>query len=434
SEDGRRAFFTSTQKLTNDAVDGTASGEEAATTGSGCAGIEAGTGGCNLYEYNFDSVPHLGLIAAGEVSGLVEIGEDASYVYFVSRNAIGSASANEFGTSPVSGGFNLYAYNTATKAMAFIATLSGNDSRDWFKLFSRRTAEVGGEHGQYLVFESTQSRVTPDDTASIRQLFEYDADTGELVRLTKGEGGYNEDGNSVRVGVPLSITKKFGGQLGGTDFKSRADRSHISADGRTVVFETGGRLSPLATSAESESLEEGPCLSVYEYHSAGAIAEGGVHLISDGHDTQLNSETCGAEVQAISPSGSDIMFATFDPLVPGDVDGGQLDVYDARLNGGFPASPAAPDCQGEGCLGSPGSVASLAVPASVSFTGADNLAPVPASSRRVKSLSRAQRRAQALQRCRRLPNKRKRRACERSAHRRYGLSAGTADRANGRAK
>ena len=56
------------------------------------------------------------------------------------------------------------------------------------------------------MFASSQEGLTPGDTTSVTQFFEYNAATGELVRVTQGEDGYNDNGTSVTAGVnPNSI-------------------------------------------------------------------------------------------------------------------------------------------------------------------------------------------------------------------------------------
>ncbi|MGH2911426.1 MAG: hypothetical protein ACRDJ3_03010 [Solirubrobacteraceae bacterium] len=439
SEDGERVFFTSTQKLTDDGVDTTGGGD--ASVGFGCTKSGEKVGVCNLYEYDFGRPgaqcqgEHkcLRLVAGGDVLGVAGIAEDGSRIYFVSRKAIVSAGVNEFNVAPQEGEPNLYGYDTQAARTVFVGTLSGQDQLDWSQEFTHRPMQLGGERGRYLLFESSQKGLTPDDTSSIIQLFEYDALTGELVRVTKGEDGYDEDGNGAREGVPYNALPSAKlGQIE-TYFHTSADLLNMSTDGHTVVFETGARLSPRAVSADAHSVEGEACTSVYVFHSAGPISAGAVHLVSDGRDTQGPSGSCGALFKGMDAAGANIMFETLDSLVPSDADGGQADTYDARVDGGFAASKAVAGCQGGGCLGSPGVAPSLAAPASVGFNGVGNLVSSPTSSRGVKSLSRAQKLARALQRCRREP-RRKRRACERAAHRRYGRAAGRAQRMNGRGK
>ena len=119
---------------------------------------------------------------------------------------------------------------------------------------------------------------------------------------------------------------------------------------RTVVFESYGGLSARAVSAASAGF--GGCSSVYEFRSGdGRIVDGRVSLVSDGRDVEADKGfACGAEFFGMDASGANILFSTADPLLQGDVDGVQRDIYDAREGGGFP-----PDPGGEAGLCGPGS-------------------------------------------------------------------------------
>ncbi len=344
SEDGGIVFFTSTQKLTNDAVDGAASGN--AAEGRGCARTPEGFGGCNLYVYNFGKPgvecqefgKCLSLVGGGEVLGVAGIAEDGQRVYYVKRAS---------GNMP-----DLYVYDVATGESKLVATLSFTGEEEetiWQRVF-RHPVEVSGEDGRFLLFVSATPGLTADDHASTPQLFEYDAVTGELVRVSKGEDGYNENGNAAAAGVGPESISGIAQELGhGFDFKSGGDRLNVSFDGRTVVFKSRGRLSGLATSAERG------CSSIYEFRTGGLLSEGSVHLLSDGVDVQARGAECGAGFEGIDGSGDDVLFSTADPLSLGDVDGVERDIYDARVEGGFPVAQGG-SCA-VGCVGPAGSVA-----------------------------------------------------------------------------
>ncbi len=341
SEDGTRVFFTSTQKLTNDAVDGSASGD---ATKEGCAAIAPGGGGCNLYEYDFSKPEgaRLTLISGGEVLGVAGMAEDGVRIYFVSRTAIAMAGENEYADRPVAEQPNLYVSDTATGKTTFIGTLNNSDQSDWQQVFER-SAQVAGEGGRFLLFLSSRKGLTPDDETGTAQLFEYDAVTGELVRVSKGEEGFNRDGNGATSGVLATSVESVNSSF---DFKVTTNPSSVSDDGRSVFFLSKGQLSARAVSAQVG------CRNLYEFHTGGLISQGAVHLISDGLDTQLNKGTqCGPQLQGIDETGSNVLFTTDDPLVPGDVDGVQRDIYDARVDGGFPPSGQAGLCGPGACEG-----------------------------------------------------------------------------------
>ena len=95
--------------------------------------------------------------------------------------------------------------------------------------------------------------------------------------------------------------------------------------------------------------------NVYEYR------EGRVYLISDGHDTgQVYSEDSTVGLEGITPSGEDVLFRTADPLVAQDTDT-QVDIYDGRVDGGFPVPVPSGLCGEGACREAPGAPPSLPV-------------------------------------------------------------------------
>ncbi len=350
SENGTFVYFTSTQKLTNDAIDGTASGE--ASQGSGCAGTESAMGGCNLYIYDLMAPTNSRLKAVsigGEVLGVMGTAEDGSRIYYVSRAVINSGGTNADGASPIEGQPNLYVYDATDSNTTFIATLSFESGEDWQRSFER-PAQVAGRDGRFLLFASATEALTPDDASPRTQLFEYRAAEGdepeELARLSKGENGFNQNGNGVSRGVSTSPIAARNAILGlGQDFKSETNPLNISSDGRTVFFLTVGQLSPRATSAAQS------CKSLYEFHTDGKLTEGAVHLISDGRDTHMyKGSPCGPLFQGTDASGLNVLFSTADPLLSTDLDD-QFDIYDARTDGGFPIPSETAKCSPSTCEG-----------------------------------------------------------------------------------
>ncbi len=434
SESGEKVFFTSTQKLTVDAVDGTESGS---ATEGGCAAIEVSVG-CNLYEYDFGMSGSecqvarrcLSAVSNGAgVLGVAGISEDGSHVYYVARGALTGAGVNEYGAAPVEGQPNLYVYDTVRGTTGFVATLGAGDAGDWQKELQRPVEVTGGE-GQFLLFASSRPGVTPDDTGSQTQLFEYDALTGELVRVTQGEDEYNENGNGVKTGADAQALAEIVEQVGRVrDFKSSTNRLSVSGDGSTVFFESGGALSPRAVSAARG------CLSLYEFHTGGLISQGVVHLVSDGQDVQLvKGALCGTQFEGMDASGGNVLFATDDPLLGSDVDGAQRDIYDARVDGGFAPVASDQSCEGSGCEGTTSTPPSVfGAPASAAVTGAGNLTPTPSVKKKSVVLTRAQKLAIALKGCHAKPKKR-RAACETKARRQYGPSVKKARKPTGRGR
>jgi hypothetical protein len=108
---------------------------------------------------------------------------------------------------------------------------------------------------------------------------------------------------------------------------------------------------------------------VYQYH------EGQLTLISPGDGPYV------ARFADATPDGSDVFFTTDEALVPGDVDRG-VDVYDARIGGGFPETgTTTSECEGEACLSPIGRPPDLDTPKG----GEDTTAPFAISN--LRSLS-----------------------------------------------
>jgi hypothetical protein len=340
SLDGSEVFFTTTQHLL-----------------PGAAGA-----GADLYRYDFNGPAEgrVTLLSAGDPAGadvqrVVRVSDDGSHVYFLARGAL-TAEVNAFGKHPEAGEENLYLYERdAAHPLGHVA-------------FIGTAGDVGNAQatpdGRFLVFESAAD-LTPDQTGRVEagQVFEYDAQTGGLVRISQGQGGYNDDGHSALY--PATIPS--------SNFKldwpiKRFTGLAMSADGRDVFFTSEDSLTPQALSGVA---------NVYEFH------EGQVALISDGHDQTIVNEVPAVHLLGTSESGADVFFETADQLMTEDTDT-QLDVYDARVEGGFRAPPPKPGCSEETCQGSLAGGLQTPAPSTVSSAGESAAAPVsgaPAASK-----------------------------------------------------
>jgi hypothetical protein len=116
-----------------------------------------------------------------------------------------------------------------------------------------------------------------------------------------------------------------------------------------------------------------------------------VYLYDDGRVSLISTGTGNYDSESgdISPSGRDVFFITRDSLVGQDIDGGSRDVYDARVEGGFPA-PAPPQaCDGESCQGQAGAPPVFSPPATTSISGKGNPTGRKACKKRSKKRKRA---------------------------------------------
>jgi hypothetical protein len=136
------------------------------------------------------------------------------------------------------------------------------------------------------------------------------------------------------------------------------------------------------------------------------------------------STVSSVELIGADTTGENVFFATADPLVPTDTDT-ELDIYDARVRGGFPTPTPSAECEADACRSAPQEPPALGSLGSLTFTGPGNpLFQPPKLPPRVKPRTPAQIRAEelarALRACHKLHNRKKRAACERTARKRYG--------------
>lgn len=299
---------------------------------------------------------------AGGFRGILGASEDLSRVYFVDGAVLPGAQENGYGATPQPGADNVYLYDASSGGPPrFIATLAAADNNngvdgltgDWEAPPNDRLAQVTADGG-FAAFMSV-APLTGFANNRLSEVFEYEAASGRLACVSCNRTGAVPLGNGR-----LSVMDPVGSQF------PRPQQGNLSEDGR-VFFDSRDALSPFDTNGGVED--------VYEYEPGGvgtcAVASGCVSLISSGHGT-----TDSNFVMA-SPSGGDVFFTTRDQLVKEDQDA-LVDLYDARVNGGF-ASVTPLQCTGTGCQGVPNAPPIFATPSSVTFAGVGNFEQPAAS-------------------------------------------------------
>jgi hypothetical protein len=314
----------------------------------------------DLYEYNFNAPPHekISQVSAGgvgdatpgqgaKVQGVARVSQDGSHVYFVAKGVLtanprGGGCVSELSAAelaqeeathegrcrPSKEADNLYVYDTLTGATGFVATLSLADREAW-QLKDSRSFDVTPD-GRFALFTSTADLTTGDTSTVVSQVFEYNADNERITRISIGQNGFNNNGNTELYGASIAHPVYTGTENPAPPLTS------ISDDGSVVVFQSSDALT-------SEALTGFP--NVYEYR------DGSLSLLSDGQDRSLQLGAIpSTALVGMDGSGEDILFTTADQLVPQDGDT-QLDVYDARVAGGFAPGAASAACEGEGCQG-----------------------------------------------------------------------------------
>jgi hypothetical protein len=371
-------------------------------------------------------------LLAPNVEQVAAISGDGSHVYFESRSVL-AASANGNGEVAQFGAQNLYVYDTDTGSEpakpVFVAQEAG---RQYVTAHGRRGEETPGvdttRDGRFAVFGSRRHVAGTDDSSSVAQIFEYNADTGKLARVSVGtampsecevthivEARYGCDGNvaSEEDTPELAAARYTEGPIRYSP-TSAASSLSVAADG-TVVFQSRAALTPGAASGGR---------NVYEYRA------GEVFLVSPGDEVVPfereagETKLLGISELGFGEGGGNVFFSTSSELVPQDTNT-QEDWYDAREGGGFPG-PFGPQagCLGEACQGATGVPPVLAVTgASETTLGGSNIVSSPAvmSSAANKSSANAQL-AKALRACRKYKRASRRKGCEKQARDRYGSS------------
>ena len=134
-------------------------------------------------------------------------------------------------------------------------------------------------------------------------------------------------------------------------------------DSGRLYFDSRDSLSPFDT---NDGVED-----VYQFEPQGVGScereSGCVALISAG------SGGVDSNFLAVDATGDNVFFTTRDQLVAADTDE-LVDLYDARVDGGFPSQPTVGECQGEGCQQTP-PVPPEPTPASPGVTDPGNVKP-----------------------------------------------------------
>jgi hypothetical protein len=413
SEDGARIFFSDVEtsivymrepeaERTVQISAGTAPAYWRAATPSGSFVFY--TEGENLYRYNVEAKQREALTSgAAGVQGTLGVSDDGSYAYFVATGKLAS-DRNSNGEEAEAGADNLYEWHeevaTHTVGTIFIARLLGPNSgekrdepdwRDYDKGVSEGSGPSGGEKS---------SRVTPDGKAilfsSVSQLTNYDGDGKIELYLYDTERPLSS-GNPVCIscnpsGIPATGDARLTGKnLNLTAYPERRNAfltRNLSSDGSRVFFQTEEALVPEDTNnqldvyewervrEETDSQETEATDSCERASPSFSERDGGcLYLISTGQSAQPSYFGDASE------SGDDVFFFTRQSLVAQDQDL-NVDVYDARVDGGIPAqnpSPPPAPCTGEtSCRPSPAAPqASFSAPSSTTITGEANLKPPP---------------------------------------------------------
>jgi hypothetical protein len=327
------------------------------------------TEGENLYEFNVEQMTRNPIAEGAGVLGLVGISGDGSYAYFVAEGVIPGENEGK----ATAGLPNLYEWHEgASTPIRFISTFNSlYDESDWrgFVRNEEGTAAQGymasrvSTDGTKVLFSSVE-RLTEYDNAGLDEIYLYDA-TKAVSATNPRCVSCNPTGVEAKKNTFLAENSIGFAPSALNAFMTR----NMSANGTRIFFQTEERLLPQANGQ----------MNVYEWEQEGVGSCGGgegdgsggcLFLISTGQSTSASYFGDASE------NGSDVLFFTRQSLVAQDQDN-NVDVYDAREDGGFESQNEAPvsQCSGEGCRGVSVSSPAFGAPSSTTLSGSGNVAP-----------------------------------------------------------
>jgi hypothetical protein len=319
STDGARVYFNAAGGLylregattvpVDESVGGGGTFQAATPSGS----VAFFTVGGSLYRFEVGTAVG-GPIATGVV-GVLGASSDGSRVYYQDA-----------------GGLELWHAGTTTTIAAGAGAAQASDYPP-----ATGTARVSAD-GLHVAFLSKVELTGYDNADAVSgepdsELYLYGPPVGSgaatLVCVSCNPTGERPQGPTTIPGAPANGSTRA--------YKPRV----LSANGHRLFFDSGDRLFALDTNAQPD---------VYEWEASGeegcARSPGCVSLLSSGRDPR------GAGFVDASADGTDAYFLTNESLVGADP--GSIDLYDARIGGGFPEPPKPTACVGDACQPLPG--------------------------------------------------------------------------------
>ena len=337
-------------------------------------------GDLNMYDLNTEKTTR---ITTTDDASIINVSEDGSHVYFISKSLIGGEGE--------AGKPNLGVWDATSESAKFIATVSEEDAglagagglnqtgslNMWATAISSHTFGDRGRamshtrstpDGRVLAFESTaQLTAFDNEEASASdcgreetgppvpdqrcdEVYRYDTVSEDLTCVSCGPGTGPATGNA-RLQT-ISEHAGFGGVEPAT---VNAPVESLTRDGETVFFESTEALVPQDVNGTKD---------VYRWHNGAGVA-----LISDGQDSGESA------LYGVTPDGSDVIFGTNQKLLPQDENGSTARLYDARVEGGFPPpeETVTEPCVDDACQGAASAPPEAPNVTSSSLNGGGNL-------------------------------------------------------------
>ncbi|HET7120665.1 MAG TPA: NHL repeat-containing protein [Solirubrobacterales bacterium] len=306
--------------------------------GSAAIYTEAGA----LKRFDLSTASSTTLVGAS-VGGVVGESEDLSRIYFVATD--------ELAAGAVAGRPNLYLYE-AGQPLTLVAVLSAADTTTPPRLSVDSVSPMFHAarvtpSGETVIFMSRAAPSGADtkDAASGKQdaeVYRWDVSARQLRCVSCPPGGARPSGQELLFSeAPTGYW--FASAIPGWELQLYAPRA-LSRDGSRVFFESTSPLVLADTNKHADVYEweapsSGKCSEENPYFSA---RSGGCVFLISGGEEPTDSHFVDADAD-----GSDVFFTTSQSLVSSDPD--LIDIYDARVGGGFAIAPEPEECEGEGC-------------------------------------------------------------------------------------
>ena len=258
---------------------------------------------------------------------------------------------------------NVYRYDIETQTMRYIGQSAMGE-----------TGYYASPDGQYYYWAATsepKSEAVPGVSGTrpdSEQVYRYDS-AEDVIQCVSCASPFNPEP------ALESYLFAFGGD-GPSINKPSPLGMPASANGDYVFFTAASELVPQDVNGEipPEGTEPSPSTDVYEWRKNGVDGcthvQGCLALMTNGIDAGKH----GNYFLGTTESGRDVFLGTHSQLVSSDHDTSG-DLYDARIDGGFPPPPPGPvECEGDACS-TPASPPIDATPSSLTFTGPGNIMP-----------------------------------------------------------
>jgi len=280
--------------------------------------------------YRYDAVANIAtkLTSSADVVGVLGAASNGSNLYYLRSGGLyRCAAANTVATNGCDGATKIAAAADASNYPP--ATGTSRITDDGSKLLFVSTTPL--EDHNASTYDNTDLGSGEADS----EVYLYDAVVGLTCISCNPTNG--------RPTGPSSIPGAIKNGVGLTTYKPRV----LVDGGKRVFFDTGDAIVPGDTNTQGAGGAGVPDAYQWEASGEGSCtrAEGCVSLLSSGRDA---TPSLFADASA---DGTDAYFLTGSSLVGADP--GAIDLYDARVGGGFPEGGEGIPCEGDSCQALP---------------------------------------------------------------------------------